>query len=226
MRRFSPPPLLQAVTEWEVVEKLGAFSLVRFRPQQGRTHQIRLHALYMGHPLLCDRTYGGGVAFSDAELRVLAVSHPHVRLPLLVGESGDEGGRLRDLLSTADLTAVSPPLAAQVPEHYPALTDLLREVRAAGLGASRAGHGSSGRVDDHNAGAAIEGGCGGGGETGGAGASRSSSGSGSVIADRCMLHANVLELRHPATGAPTRIEAPLPDDMERVLEVLRTALAT
>jgi hypothetical protein len=38
-----------------------------------------------------------------------------------------------------------------------------------------------------------------------------------------MLHSNVLELRHPATGAATRIEAPMPQDMQGVLEVLRGA---
>lgn len=40
-------------------------------------------------------------------------------------------------------------------------------------------------------------------------------------ASRCMLHSNVLELRHPATGAPTRIEAQIPDDMAQVLALLR-----
>ena len=65
-----------------------------------------------------------GVAFSEPELRALAVCDPPVRLPLLVGESGDEGGRLRDLLSTADLAAVSPPLVLQAREHRPSLVDV------------------------------------------------------------------------------------------------------
>jgi 23S rRNA pseudouridine1911/1915/1917 synthase len=34
-------------------------ALVRFRLETGRTHQIRVHALHLGHPLLGDATYGG-----------------------------------------------------------------------------------------------------------------------------------------------------------------------
>eukprot|EP00039_Didymoeca_costata_P033164 m.40992 g.40992 ORF g.40992 m.40992 type:complete len:450 (-) comp9728_c0_seq2:23-1372(-) len=54
----------EAVTDWEIVEKFRNFSLIRFLPHHGRTHQIRIHALFMGHPILCDYMYGGGVAYS------------------------------------------------------------------------------------------------------------------------------------------------------------------
>mmetsp|Transcript_30138 Transcript_30138/g.90300 ORF Transcript_30138/g.90300 Transcript_30138/m.90300 type:complete len:103 (+) Transcript_30138:1327-1635(+) len=42
-----------------------------------------------------------------------------------------------------------------------------------------------------------------------------------AMAARCMLHSAVLELRHPSTGVPTRIEADIPADMQAVLTVLR-----
>ncbi len=50
-----------AVSHWELVEKLGAYSLIRFRPETGRTHQLRVHALKgLGAPLLGDPVYGAG----------------------------------------------------------------------------------------------------------------------------------------------------------------------
>ena len=39
---------------------------------------------------------------------------------------------------------------------------------------------------------------------------------------RLFLHAASLQFRHPLTGAPTRIEAPMPQELERVLTRLRS----
>ncbi len=49
-----------AVTHWRVEERLGNFSLLRFRLETGRTHQIRVHSTHMGHPIVGDPTYGTG----------------------------------------------------------------------------------------------------------------------------------------------------------------------
>ena len=48
-----------AVTTWETLETFNGFSLVAFRLFTGRTHQIRVHASYMRHPILGDSLYGG-----------------------------------------------------------------------------------------------------------------------------------------------------------------------
>ncbi|HEX8656181.1 MAG TPA: RluA family pseudouridine synthase [Hymenobacter sp.] len=48
-----------AVTHYEVLESFGPGTLVRCVLETGRTHQIRAHMQYIGHPLFSDSTYGG-----------------------------------------------------------------------------------------------------------------------------------------------------------------------
>jgi 23S rRNA pseudouridine1911/1915/1917 synthase len=49
----------RAVTHFETVEPMQFTALVRFRLETGRTHQIRVHARHLGHPVLGDPTYDG-----------------------------------------------------------------------------------------------------------------------------------------------------------------------
>jgi 23S rRNA pseudouridine1911/1915/1917 synthase len=51
-----------AVTHWKVLERLGNYSLLQFQLETGRTHQIRVHTLSMGHPIVGDTLYGPGRA--------------------------------------------------------------------------------------------------------------------------------------------------------------------
>lgn len=48
----------RAVTHYEVLEEFSKYSLVRVQLETGRTHQIRVHLSYIGHPLLGDALYG------------------------------------------------------------------------------------------------------------------------------------------------------------------------
>lgn len=48
-----------AVTHYKVLEELGYVNLVQCQLETGRTHQIRVHMKYLGHPLFNDDTYGG-----------------------------------------------------------------------------------------------------------------------------------------------------------------------
>lgn len=50
-----------SVTDYHVLEEFGKFSLVQFRIHTGRTHQIRVHCQYIGHPIVCDEIYGDGL---------------------------------------------------------------------------------------------------------------------------------------------------------------------
>lgn len=48
-----------AVTHYKVLERLGYVSLLSFKLETGRTHQIRVHAAHTGHPIFNDAVYGG-----------------------------------------------------------------------------------------------------------------------------------------------------------------------
>ena len=48
-----------AVTHWKVLRRFGYVTLVECRLETGRTHQIRVHMAWIGHPLFNDERYGG-----------------------------------------------------------------------------------------------------------------------------------------------------------------------
>lgn len=50
----------EATTQWKIQEKLGNYTLIHFRLETGRTHQIRVHCTQMGHPLVGDPLYSSG----------------------------------------------------------------------------------------------------------------------------------------------------------------------
>jgi len=49
-----------AVTHWQVQERLGNYTLMHFQLETGRTHQIRVHSAYLGHPIVGDPVYSSG----------------------------------------------------------------------------------------------------------------------------------------------------------------------
>lgn len=48
----------EAITHYQLIEELKGHSHMRFTLETGRTHQIRVHSAYMGHPILGDDVYG------------------------------------------------------------------------------------------------------------------------------------------------------------------------
>ena len=48
-----------AVTEYRVLARSSAYSLVELKPKTGRMHQLRMHTKSIGHPIACDKLYGG-----------------------------------------------------------------------------------------------------------------------------------------------------------------------
>uniref|UniRef100_A0A7C4R4X5 Pseudouridine synthase n=1 Tax=candidate division CPR3 bacterium TaxID=2268181 RepID=A0A7C4R4X5_UNCC3 len=52
----------KATTHYEVLKRVGdEFSLVKLEPFTGRTHQLRVHMAYLGHPIVGDKLYNGRV---------------------------------------------------------------------------------------------------------------------------------------------------------------------
>lgn len=56
----------RAVTRYLVLEQQPERALIRLRLENGRTHQIRVHMAYIGHPLEGDSLYGTGIPHRDA----------------------------------------------------------------------------------------------------------------------------------------------------------------
>ncbi|MBQ3235099.1 MAG: RluA family pseudouridine synthase [Clostridia bacterium] len=48
----------KAVTNFEVLERAGGYTLCKFLLETGRTHQIRVHSKHLGHPIVGDTVYG------------------------------------------------------------------------------------------------------------------------------------------------------------------------
>ena len=71
-----------AVTDWEVIARGDGETRVRLRPLTGRSHQLRVHMLDLGHPILGDQIYSGDAArFGRLMLHAetLALHHPGTR---------------------------------------------------------------------------------------------------------------------------------------------------
>lgn len=69
-----------AITHFKVEKEYkGSYSLVRFRLETGRTHQIRVHMAYYNHPLLGDELYGERVQKCLEWLYILQKLHFSIR---------------------------------------------------------------------------------------------------------------------------------------------------
>ncbi|GAD13325.1 pseudouridine synthase [Geobacillus kaustophilus GBlys] len=68
-----------AVTHFRVLERLYGYTYVSLRLETGRTHQIRVHLAYLGHPLAGDELYGGSremIGRQALHSRQLSFFHP------------------------------------------------------------------------------------------------------------------------------------------------------
>ena len=67
--RSDHPSVRPAQTFYETVFRGGRISGMRLSPRTGRTHQLRVHMTHIGHPILCDRLYGGHREMTRDEIR-------------------------------------------------------------------------------------------------------------------------------------------------------------
>ncbi|HER6196268.1 TPA: RluA family pseudouridine synthase [Streptococcus pyogenes] len=70
----------EAVTRFTVLERFGNYSLVELQLETGRTHQIRVHMAYIGHPVAGDPLYGPRKTLSGhgqfLHAKTLGLTHP------------------------------------------------------------------------------------------------------------------------------------------------------
>ena len=76
-----------AVTHWEVLARYPGVTHLRCRLETGRTHQIRVHLAYIGHPILGDTVYGNkkpvpGLTGQCLHATGLRFLHPHTGCPV------------------------------------------------------------------------------------------------------------------------------------------------
>lgn len=113
-----------ATTIFRVLARFTNFTLVECEPKTGRTHQIRVHLDYLGHPLVGDRIYGQPEAlflhvfergFDDASLRCVglprqALHARSMRIPQSDGATLDLVAPLPEDLRALLRQGVAPPL--------------------------------------------------------------------------------------------------------------------
>ena len=68
-------------TQWKVVERFKQGTLVNASPLTGRTHQIRVHGLFIGHPLVGDEKYGHDVKWLGAVPKRLCLHAMQLDIP-------------------------------------------------------------------------------------------------------------------------------------------------
>ncbi len=61
-----------AHTRFRVLQKFNGFTLIEADLKTGRTHQIRVHLAHLGHPVVCDRLYGGKAGATQLTLLDIA----------------------------------------------------------------------------------------------------------------------------------------------------------
>ena len=61
----------EAITHYEVIEEYPSFTYAKFQLETGRTHQIRVHTSYIGHPIIGDEVYGGGKTVFEKNSKAL-----------------------------------------------------------------------------------------------------------------------------------------------------------
>ena len=106
-----------AETAWEVLERFRGFSWIRWIPKTGRTHQIRVHAAALGHPVVADLRYG---------------RRPRLTLEDVTGKAEDRGTVLldRQALHAARLEFAHPRTGEAMAVEAPLPADLEKALKA------------------------------------------------------------------------------------------------
>lgn len=97
----------RAITHFKVLERFSGFNLVELKLETGRTHQIRVHMAYLGHPLVGDPLYGFKKERFKLNGQVL-----HAKVIGFIHPSTDEYMEFK----------------SELPDYFKSLLDKLREI--------------------------------------------------------------------------------------------------
>lgn len=113
-----------SVTDYEVIEAHNYFSLVQFQLHTGRTHQIRVHAKNIGHPIACDELYGDGkpVMISSIKKNYKLSKHDEEERPM-IGRLALHSYRLKFTDAEGNIMD----LTAEIPKEFRALMQQLKK---------------------------------------------------------------------------------------------------
>lgn len=111
-------------TGYRVLEPNRFYSLVQFQLHTGRTHQIRVHAKHIGHPLACDPLYGDGkpVLLSSIKKKFKLSKHEEAEHPMI-----DRVALHSYKLSFSDQQGKKAELTAELPKEFSALMNQLKK---------------------------------------------------------------------------------------------------
>jgi 23S rRNA pseudouridine1911/1915/1917 synthase len=118
-----------SVTEYKVLEEFGKFSLLQFRIHTGRTHQIRVHMQYVGHPIVADEIYGDGTPVLLSSIKKkYNLSKDELEEKPLLNRLGLHAQRLK----FTDQHGTQHDLEAEMPKDMRALLQQLRKLKKHG----------------------------------------------------------------------------------------------
>ena len=113
-----------AITDYTVLEEFKKYSFLQFQIHTGRTHQIRVHMQYLGHPLVCDELYGDGlpIKLSSFKRNYNLSKNEEEERPILA-RTGLHAQRLR----FTDMNGEAYDVQAEMPKDMRALLQQLRK---------------------------------------------------------------------------------------------------
>lgn len=76
-----------ALTHWQVIKREAETTLLELKPYTGRSHQLRVHMLHLGHPIVGDRLYATGKALNHCDFlqlhsQKIGFKHPVSQEPM------------------------------------------------------------------------------------------------------------------------------------------------
>lgn len=102
--KFDDESSKDAITHYKVIKRFGDFTLLECRLGTGRTHQIRVHLSYIGHPILGDEKYGTKGNFDMPMLHAATIGFTHPVTKKFMEFSSKPPKEMADVIKSGKLT--------------------------------------------------------------------------------------------------------------------------